>query len=63
MILQVWIIWGDGSTGYSIAEFDTFHRHNVPIVGLVCKIFFVHHLLFIFFVWADMFVFSVDFKL
>ncbi|XP_059484931.1 2-hydroxyacyl-CoA lyase 2-like [Neocloeon triangulifer] len=31
----VWIIWGDGSSGYSIAEFDTFRRHNVPVIGLI----------------------------
>jgi acetolactate synthase-like protein len=32
---EVWIIWGDGSSGYSIAEFDTFSRHNIPVIGLV----------------------------
>ncbi|CAB3378305.1 Hypothetical predicted protein [Cloeon dipterum] len=32
---QVWIIWGDGSSGYSIAEFDTFRRHNAPVIGLI----------------------------
>jgi len=32
---QVWIIWGDGSAGYSLAEFDTFKRHNIPVIGLV----------------------------
>jgi len=26
---DVWIIYGDGSLGYSIAEFDTFTRHKV----------------------------------
>ena len=26
---DVWIIYGDGSLGYSIAEFDTYTRHNV----------------------------------
>ena len=26
---EVWIIYGDGSCGYSIAEFDTFARHKV----------------------------------
>ena len=26
---EVWIIYGDGSCGYSIAEVDTFIRHNV----------------------------------
>ncbi|XP_071442634.1 2-hydroxyacyl-CoA lyase 2-like [Hetaerina americana] len=32
---QVWIIYGDGSCGYSIAEFDTFVRHNLPVIALV----------------------------
>ena len=32
---EVWLIWGDGSAGYSIAEFDTFKRHNVPIIALI----------------------------
>lgn len=32
---DVWIIWGDGSTGYSLLEFDTFNRHNVNVLALV----------------------------
>lgn len=32
---EVWLIWGDGSVGYSVAEFDTFIRHGVPIIALV----------------------------
>eukprot|EP00937_MAST-01D_sp_MAST-1D-sp2_P007022 g7022.t1 len=32
---QVWIVWGDGSAGYSIAEVDTMARHGVPVVALV----------------------------
>ena len=32
---DVWIIYGDGSAGYSLSEFDTFVRHNVPVVALV----------------------------
>eukprot|EP00941_MAST-03F_sp_MAST-3F-sp1_P003898 g3898.t1 len=32
---EVWIIWGDGSSGYSLAEFDTFQRFNVPVGGLI----------------------------
>ncbi|XP_046405890.1 2-hydroxyacyl-CoA lyase 2-like [Ischnura elegans] len=32
---QVWIIYGDGSCGYSIAEFDTFMRHRLPVIALV----------------------------
>jgi acetolactate synthase-like protein len=32
---EVWLIWGDGSAGYSIAEFDTMVRHNLPIIAVV----------------------------
>ncbi|MCB0254320.1 MAG: thiamine pyrophosphate-binding protein [Anaerolineae bacterium] len=32
---EVWIIYGDGSAGYSLSEFDTFVRHNVPVTALV----------------------------
>lgn len=32
---EVWLIWGDGSAGYSIAEFDTFARHGIPVIGLI----------------------------
>lgn len=31
----VWIVFGDGSVGYSLAEFDTFVRHGVPVVAVV----------------------------
>uniref|UniRef100_A0A674EJY8 2-hydroxyacyl-CoA lyase 2 n=1 Tax=Salmo trutta TaxID=8032 RepID=A0A674EJY8_SALTR len=31
----VWIIYGDGSLGYSVAEFDTFTRHKTPVIALV----------------------------
>ncbi|WP_455223405.1 thiamine pyrophosphate-binding protein [Kaarinaea lacus] len=32
---EVWIIFGDGALGYSLAEFDTFCRHGIPVIGLV----------------------------
>ncbi len=32
---DVWILYGDGSAGYSLAEFDTFARHGIPITALV----------------------------
>lgn len=32
---EVWLLYGDGSAGYSIAEFDTFSRHNIPIIAVV----------------------------
>ena len=32
---EVWIIYGDGSAGYSLVENDTFVRHHLPIVSLI----------------------------
>ena len=32
---EVWMIFGDGSVGYSLAEFDTFARHNIPVIAVV----------------------------
>ena len=32
---DVWIIYGDGSLGYSVAEFDTFARHKLPVIALI----------------------------
>jgi acetolactate synthase-1/2/3 large subunit len=32
---EVWALFGDGSLGYSIAEFDTFIRHELPIIAVV----------------------------
>ena len=32
---EVWIFYGDGSAGYSLAEFDTFVRHKIPVIAVV----------------------------
>ncbi|XP_019326140.1 PREDICTED: acetolactate synthase-like protein [Aptenodytes forsteri] len=32
---QVWVLYGDGSLGYSLMEFDTFVRHKTPVIALV----------------------------
>jgi thiamine pyrophosphate-dependent acetolactate synthase large subunit-like protein len=32
---EVWIIYGDGSAGYSIMETDTFKRHGLGIISVV----------------------------
>ena len=32
---DVWILYGDGSVGYSLAEFDTFARHDLPVIAVV----------------------------
>ena len=32
---QVWVIYGDGSAAYSLAEFDTFARHGLAVIAVV----------------------------
>lgn len=32
---EVWLIWGDGSSAYSLAEFDTFVRHGMAPIAVV----------------------------
>jgi acetolactate synthase-1/2/3 large subunit len=32
---DVWILFGDGSVGYSLSEFDTFVRHGLPVLAVV----------------------------
>ena len=32
---EVWLLYGDGSAGYSLAEFDTFTRHGVPVIAII----------------------------
>uniref|UniRef100_H2Y6A6 IlvB-like protein n=1 Tax=Ciona savignyi TaxID=51511 RepID=H2Y6A6_CIOSA len=32
---DVWIIYGDGTLGYSVAEYDTFLRHQLPVISVV----------------------------
>ncbi|HEX4963106.1 MAG TPA: thiamine pyrophosphate-binding protein [Thermoanaerobaculia bacterium] len=32
---DVWILYGDGSVAYSLAEFDTFARHGVAVIAVV----------------------------
>ena len=31
----VWAIYGDGAFGYSLIEFDTFARHNIPTIAII----------------------------
>lgn len=31
----IWILYGDGSAGYSLMEFDTFQRHDLAITALI----------------------------
>lgn len=32
---EVWAMYGDGSVGWSLAEFDTFVRHKIPIIAVI----------------------------
>jgi acetolactate synthase-1/2/3 large subunit len=32
---QVWLLYGDGSVGYSLAEADTFARHGIPVICVI----------------------------
>jgi len=32
---DVWLLWGDGSAGYGLAEIDTFVRHGLPVIAVV----------------------------
>ncbi len=32
---EVWLIYGDGAAAFSLAEFDTFARHDIPVIGVV----------------------------
>jgi acetolactate synthase-1/2/3 large subunit len=32
---EVWLLWGDGSAGYGIAEIDTMLRHKLGIIAVV----------------------------
>jgi acetolactate synthase-1/2/3 large subunit len=32
---EIWLIWGDGSSGYSLSEFDTFTRHGYAPIALI----------------------------
>ncbi len=32
---EVWLLYGDGAAGFSLMEFDTFVRHNIPVISVV----------------------------
>ena len=32
---EVWILYGDGSVGFTLSEFDTFVRHKLPVIAVV----------------------------
>ncbi len=32
---EVWILYGDGSFGYTLNEYDSYVRHGLPVIGVV----------------------------
>lgn len=32
---EIWLLYGDGSAGYSLAEFDTCARHGLPVIAVI----------------------------
>jgi acetolactate synthase-1/2/3 large subunit len=32
---EIWLLWGDGASGYGLAEIDTFVRHGIPVIAVV----------------------------
>jgi acetolactate synthase-1/2/3 large subunit len=32
---EVWLLWGDGSAAYSLAEIDTCVRHGLPVIAVI----------------------------
>jgi acetolactate synthase-1/2/3 large subunit len=32
---EVWLLWGDGSAAYSLAEMDTCVRHGLPVIAVI----------------------------
>jgi thiamine pyrophosphate-dependent acetolactate synthase large subunit-like protein len=32
---EVWILYGDGSVGFTLSEFDSFVRHGLPVIAVV----------------------------
>ncbi len=32
---EMWIVFGDGASGYGLVEFDSFVRHGIPVIAVV----------------------------
>jgi len=32
---EIWLLYGDGAAAFSLAEFDTFTRHGIPVIAVV----------------------------
>ena len=34
---ELWVLYGDGALGFSLAEFDAFVRHRIPVIAVVAN--------------------------
>ncbi len=34
---ELWLLYGDGALGFSLAEFDSFVRHRIPVIAVVAN--------------------------
>ncbi len=34
---ELWLLYGDGALGFSLAEFDSFVRHGIPVIAIVAN--------------------------
>jgi thiamine pyrophosphate-dependent acetolactate synthase large subunit-like protein len=32
---ELWLVWGDGASGYGLSEIDSFVRHGIPVIAVV----------------------------
>jgi thiamine pyrophosphate-dependent acetolactate synthase large subunit-like protein len=32
---ELWLLYGDGSVGYTLSEWDSFVRHKIPVIGII----------------------------
>jgi acetolactate synthase-1/2/3 large subunit len=32
---DVWLLYGDGAAGFSLMEFDTYARHQIPVIAVI----------------------------
>jgi len=32
---ELWLVWGDGASGFGLAELDSFVRHGIPVIAVV----------------------------
>jgi thiamine pyrophosphate-dependent acetolactate synthase large subunit-like protein len=32
---ELWLLWGDGASGYGLTELDSFVRHGIPVIAVI----------------------------